>query len=156
VDRSFLPGPGELGSWLIFVSGLALLVAVVLIPAGNDLADARAARDEALALERYELERLDRYETYLEALDRRDDRLLRSLAMSQLRLTPADRHVLLPVGATGDIDLFGPIEPVPELDEPAARPVSTLEDLATHQRKRLWLIAGGVLCLFVGLLPPGR
>lgn len=141
---------------MIFASGLALLVAVVLIPAGNDLADARDARDEALALERYQLERVARHESYLHALDRGDERLLRSLAMSQLRLTPDDRHVLLPVGGTGDIDLFGPIEPDPILDEPRAHPVSTLEELATHRRKRLWLIAGAVLCLFVGLLPPSR
>jgi hypothetical protein len=150
---SLLPGSGTLGGWLIFLAGLAMLIAVVLIPASVDLADARQSRDQAHARERHGQARLVRYETYLTALQQHDETLLRSLAMSELNMAPADRLTLLPPRGPGDLDLFGPLEPTPVSMTTRQRPRSVLETLATDRRQRLWLIAGAMLCLFIGLLP---
>lgn len=153
VYPSLLPGSGTLGGWLIFLAGLAMLFAVVLIPASADLEDARLSRDQTLAREQHGEARRVRYQTYLNALDNRDETLLRSLAMSELNMAPADRLTLLPPNGPGDLDLFGPLEPTPVAMIRRDRPRSVLETLATDQRQRLWLLAGSVLCLFVGLLP---
>jgi len=150
---SLLPGSGTLGGWLIFLAGLAMLFAVVLIPASVDLEDARLSRDQTLAHEQHGEARLARYETYLSALEARDETLLRSLAMSELNMAPADRLTLLPPRGPGDLDLFGPLEPTPVALTTRERPKSVLQTLATDRHQRLWLIAGSVLCLFIGLLP---
>ena len=150
---SLLPGPGTLGGWLIFLAGLGMLLAVILIPAQADLQHARDSRDQTLAREQHELDRIARYQQYLVSIENRDEPLLRSLAMSQLNMTPSDRLTLLPPNGPGDLDLFGPIEPTPVSLASHESPKSLLERLATDRTRRLWLIAASVLCLFVGLLP---
>jgi hypothetical protein len=161
-ERPHAPFPGPVASWLFFLAGAALLLAMVIIPAQADLAEARWQRDRAMAREAYELERLRRHEAYLDALDVAEPRLVRSLAASQLNLVPTDRGVLLPPDLAHDIDILGPLEP-PTWTEPAApRPVSRLARWSADRSTRLWLIAGAMLCLFIGLLPgasarrPGR
>ena len=150
------PGSGVVGGWLIFLAGLGMLGAVVLIPAQSDLARTRQARDAMLLREQVELRRIDRHRQYLHAYENGDPRLLRSLAMSQFNMTPVDRKVLLAPGGPGDLELFGPIEPTTRVGLIAGQEPSRLAQLATDRRTRLWLIAGAVWCLFVGLLPPSR
>jgi hypothetical protein len=153
--------------WLFLLAGLGLLAATVLIPASDDLAAARWQRDRALAVEAHRIQRLERYEEYLSALDNREPSLVLSLAASQLNQIPQGRAPITgargALGATGDASVFPGLEP-PPLTLPGRRKVdSTLQRLTTNDHWRLWLIAAGAACVLIGLLPasngwghPGR
>lgn len=80
--------------WLFVVAGTALIGAALLIPAADDLAEARFLRDRAMAIEQHRLERLSRHEEFLEGLEAKDQTLALSLAASQLNQIPADRTPL--------------------------------------------------------------
>ncbi len=144
--------------WLFLVAGLAILGATVLIPAADDLAQARLLRDQALSLERHRQDRLDRYESFLGAITQEQPALVLALAASQLNQIPADRSPvpgLLPQ-PTPNASVFPALEPEP-LVLPTPRPVnSLLHRLTTGERSRVWMIAGGVLCILLGLLPPAK
>ena len=134
--------------------------ATVLIPAQDDMTEARWKRDRAVAIERNRLERLDHYGAYLEALERGEDSVVLSLAAAQLNMAPEGHQ---PVSALSDpsrrdASVFPSLEPdPPELPLPPDRTHrSKLAMLATGERSRLWLIAGGALCVMIGLLPPVR
>jgi hypothetical protein len=146
--------------WLFLFPGLALLGATVLIPAQDDLSEARWKRDRAAAIERNRLDRLDHYGAYLEALDRGEDSVVLSLAAAQLNMAPEGHQ---PVSALSDpsrsdASVFPSLEPDPPvLPAPPDRTHrSKLAMLATGSRSRLWLIAGGALCVMIGLLPGAR
>lgn len=144
--------------WLFLLPGLALLGATVLIPAQDDLNEARWKRDRAVAIESNRLDRLDHYGSYLEALDRGEDSVVLSLAAAQLNMAPEGRQpvIALSDASRRDASVFPSLEP----DPPALPPApdlsnrSRLARLATGARSRLWLIAGGALCVMLGLLPP--
>lgn len=142
--------------WLFLVSGLALLIATVLIPAYDDLADARYRRDVALAVESRALERVRRHADYLESLRRGDERLALSLAAQHLSLIPEGRRVVPLEGepAARDLNPFAALEPPPVSVPRRARPDSILQRWTTDDRSRLWLLAGGSMCILMGLLPP--
>lgn len=141
--------------WLFLIAGLAILAATVLIPAQDDLAEARWLRDRALAVEGHRQERLDRYAEYLRSLDDADQSLIQSLAASQLNQIPADRMPL--EGATdtarSSASVFPALEPEPLKLEDRRTVGSLLERWTTNDRARIWLIAGGALCVLIGLLP---
>lgn len=147
--------------WLFLVAGLAVLSATVLIPASDDLARARLQRDRALAIEERAANRLSRYSDYLDALGRRDPAVALSLAATQLNLAPEGK-TLLELSPDGwdpsafDASIFDDLEPeptpLPELDLPD----TALRRLTTDDTARLWLIAGGAMCVLVGLLPASR
>jgi hypothetical protein len=146
--------------WLFLCPGLVLLGATVLIPAQDDLAAARWKRDRAVAIEMNRLERLDHYGAYLGALDRGEDSVVLSLAAAQLNMAPEGHQ---PVSALSDpsrrdASVFPSLEPDPPVlpPPPDQSHRSKLATLATGERSRLWLIAGGALCIMVGLLPPVR
>jgi len=147
--------------WLFLIAGLAVLSATVLIPAYDDLARARLQRDRALAIEERAATRLSRYSDYLDALGRRDRAVALSLAATQLNLAPEGKTVLelAPGGwdpEAFDASIFDDLEPaptpLPELDLPD----TALRRLTTDDTARLWLIAGGAVCVLVGLLPASR
>lgn len=146
--------------WLFLLPGLAILAAAVLIPAYDDLQEANWARDRAAAVEKHRLERIDRYGTYLDALEREDPSVVTSLAASQLNMVPETFEPIAPPTDPGQLNasVFPLLEPDafsdPEL--PPKRNRSTLERLATGSSTRLWLIAGGALCVIIGLMPPSR
>ncbi len=144
--------------WLFLLAGLALLGATVLIPAAEDLANARWKRDAALTYERHRLDRLERYQGYLDALDRREPALIMTLAESQLGLMPADRGLLSTPNDSRvrSVSVYPALEPPPlDLPEPRQPTNSRLARWAMGPQ-RLWLIAAGAVCVLVGLLPAAR
>lgn len=142
--------------WLFLIAGCAVLVAAVLIPAQDDLAVAQWQRDKARAVERWRAERLASYTAFLNALDAGDPTLVRSLAATQLNLTPAGATPIIatPHGGRADASIFPELEPAFEPVPEPVPPDSTLHAWATDGRARLLLIAAGAMCLLYGLLPP--
>lgn len=147
-SRPRTPGPG----WLYVAAGLAICAAGVLIPAQDDLAALRRQRDcltEEIAAGEA---RIAAHSGFLDHLHHRDPSLIRRLAASHLNVTPSgDRAVLLASSRETTIDRWID-ESVPggrRRVEPA-RP-SVLRRLATGPH-RIWLLGGGVLCVFIGLL----
>lgn len=141
--------------WLFLIAGLAILAATVLIPAKDDLEEARWLRDRALAVEQHRQDRLGRYSDYLKSLDDADQSLIQSLAASQLNQIPDDRVPLPGATETGlsSASVFPALEPDPLLLEDRAKVGSMLERWTTDDRTRIWLIAGGAFCVLIGLLP---
>lgn len=138
------------------MAGTALLVATVLIPAADDLAEARWHRDRALAVERYRGQRLENYSEFLDAIARQDRSLVVSLAATQLNKAPANRMPMLDTTEVGtrSASVFPSLEPVFEAAPAPRRPDSMLQRWATDNRRRLWLIVSGGVCVLIGLLPP--
>jgi hypothetical protein len=147
--------------WLFLIAGLGTLGATVLIPARHDLDVALWQRDRALAIERHRQDRLDRYGQYLKALEQRDECVVLSLASMQLNKSPLDRVPLSPRNdpASLSASVFPALEPPPPTYPP--KPVVTerssiLARWTINDATRLWLLAAGVLCCLVGVLPPSR
>lgn len=144
--------------WLFLIAGVALLGATLLIPAADDLAEARWIRDRALAVENHRMARLSRYEEYLGALENKDPSLVLSLAASQLNQIPADTAIIpgLEIAPDADASVFLALEP-PPLVLPERKVIdSRLQRWATDSSKRVWLLAGSALLIMIGLLPPSR
>ncbi len=149
--------------WLFLLSGLAIIAAVSLIPAQHDLQQALWQRDRALAIEGHRLQRLERYAAYLAALRDNDPSVLISLAATQLNVSPVDRIPLEPMGeiAKTSASVFPSLEPdplqlptkPPAEDDAQRHKLSILERLSINDSSRLWLIAAGMLCTLLGLLP---
>ncbi len=152
-------GPLIDAGWLFLISGVALISFTVIIPAYNDLQDARFYRERMRLAEDHRELRLSRYQEYQSALNRADDTLVRSLAAMQLNQAPADQELIKSEGdiATRTASPFGSLEPPPlVLPEKVDPPKSTLEKWATDDRSRLWLLAAGALLILVGMLPAAR
>ena len=122
------------------------------------LSEARWQRNKALAIERHRTARLERYGQYLAAVQRGDDDIMLSLMATQLNMSPAARVPLMAPDDSRRVSAspFPGLEPEP-MDLPA-RPSweehpSLLTRLTTNDRHRLWMLAGGVLCLLLGVLP---
>jgi hypothetical protein len=142
--------------WLFLVTGLAVLGTAVLIPAYADLDAANLARDRAAAIEENRRDRLTRYGTYLDGLERGDESVIVSLAASQLNMVPEGRQPLDPPVNPGlqNASVFPLLEPdPPRLPEALAPNQSLLAQLANGERSRLWMIGGGALCVLLGVLP---
>ena len=142
--------------WLFLIAGVALLGAATLVPAADDLGEARLLRDRALLYEQLHQNRLDRHVSYLEAIERGDERLVRSLAASQLNLSTTDRELVEPLDAAlpARASVFAELEPDPIPAPQRHRAGSVLERLTTNTRSRLWVIIAGSACLLIGLIPP--
>ncbi len=144
--------------WLFLMAGLCTLAATVLIPAQHDLDLARWQRDRAAAIERHRLDRIERYGTYLQAVQNDDECVVLTLAAVQLNRSPVDRVPLSVRAEPGNTSasVFADLEPPPAVMPP--KPVvgersSMLARWTINDRTRLWLLAGGVLCVLIGLLP---
>lgn len=154
LSDSIKPDPaGDLGRWLIFLSGLTILVASLLLPAQADLRATLIERDRTLHTERVKEHRNERYRAFLNELVNPDAQTTELLAMSQLGMIPRDRTALLTEGQPEDTMLLQAIDPVGEPFLPQAREATRLERLTTSGRWRLWIIAAGALALLYGLLP---
>lgn len=137
---------------LFIAAGLALCAAGVLLPAQKDLFHLRQQLADLAFQEQVGTERLRAHAAMVADLEIGDAQLYHRLAASQLNLIPAgDRPVFVatsvPVGITEWIDATVYREPPP----PAPWPESRLSRLATGPN-RLWLIGGGAMCVFLGLV----
>lgn len=144
--------------WLFLLPGLAMLAATVLIPAYDDLMEARWVKARTAAIEQNRLDRLKHYGMYLDALEREDPSVVMSLAASQLNMIPESFEPLAPSSDPANLSasVYALLEPEPA-DVTAAQPArdkSRLEGWATNERNRVWLIVGGGFCVLIGLLPP--
>lgn len=140
--------------WLFLLPGLAILAATVMIPAGNDLDEARLAREKALVAEAHSAKRLENYTTYLDALRRGDEPLALALAATHLNLAPEGRTVLAMPDERSDANPFPALEPGPPPQVTLLIPDTVLQRWTNDDRTRLWLTAGGAMCVLIGLLPP--
>jgi hypothetical protein len=140
--------------WLFLLPGLVIIAATVLMPAGDDLARARAYREKALALETYRSQRLANHLTYLDALQQGDETVLLDLAASQLNLAPADREVIIAPAGLTDASVLDRLDATYKAPTVALPPDSLLHRLTTNRHTRLWMIAGGAMCVLYALLPP--
>ena len=145
--------------WLFLLVGITTIAATVLIPAQHDLDIARWQRDRAGVIEKHRLERLEHYGKYLRSLDCADETVVLSLAAVELNQSPLDRVPLnpRPDPASVTASVFPQLEPEPAVMPP--KPVVTsrsslLARWTIDDRTRLWLLAGGVLCTLIGLVPP--
>lgn len=144
--------------WLFLVAGLAILCATVLIPAADQLDEAKWLRDRAIAIEQHRQSRLNRYEEYLNALDERDPVLIRSLASVHLNKVPVDTPSIpgVVVGPASNTSPFLSLEPPPLVLPEKAVVESRLAGMVRSDRWRPWLIIGGAVCVLIGLMPPSR
>lgn len=141
----------RLTGWLYLAAGAALLAAVALIPAQDELARARAIQEKAeTQIERRRAMLADCGDR-LAALAEPNDTLLASLALTHLNLAPAGARWI-------DLDAqAAPPHRVATVSErrPAPQPErSTLARIATERPWRSVLIVLGAVCVLVGLLPP--
>ena len=148
-------------AWLFLAAGLAILGLVMILPAYEDLAEARFRRDRALAVEAHRESRLARYEEFLGAIENRDPSLVMSLAATQLNQIPTERAALplgsaVVSGAGGDASVFPSLEPEPMVLPERERIPTRLERLVTGERTRGWVLLVGAVCVLVGLLPATR
>lgn len=138
--------------WPLVLAGLALIAALTLIPAWDQLEQTRFERDKLLAMDAQGRERIRRQARYLAALDRGEAALIRSLALDQMRLVPAGRTAVLEPPPPGPVDIFEPLEPAPVTIR-AVRPTdSVLARLSRSDRLRPWLIGLGALMVLVGIV----
>ncbi len=141
--------------WASFLAGLALFVAVALIPPAADLDHIRLQRDRILAMEQTDLDRLANYRAMLKALTEQDPSTIRLVVASQLQLVPRDRTALVLPGLPEDPRLFELLEPAPHpLPTGSDRVPSTLARLAGDSKGRFVLLAIAGLALLWGLMPP--
>jgi hypothetical protein len=138
--------------WLYVIAGLALCVVGILVPARRDLADLRRQRDRLVDARAIGDQRHDAYETFLQRLEDDDPALLRRLAASQLNLVPADETpVLVAASRTATVTEWIDQNVRTQRLEPALPPGTLLDRLVGGPR-RLWVLLGGVMIVFVGLL----
>lgn len=144
--------------WLFLLAGLAVVACTILIPAAADLEAAKWERNKALAIERHRAARLERYGQYLAAVHRGDDDVMLSLMATQLNVSPSYRVPLMAMEDPRRVSAspFPALEPdalvLPPKPDMLNDP-SLLTRLTTGERSRLWLIAGGVLSILLGVLP---
>lgn len=156
-SRGSAPARGPLldPGWLFLISGLVILAATVLIPAKNDLDEARFYLDRALAVEKHRLDRIERYVGYLDALDKGDEGTILALAAMQVNKTP-DGNVLLmsEEPSRRSASVFSQLEPPPMVLPERRVERSRLETWCLSDTPRLIMTAAGAMCVLIGLLPP--
>ncbi len=142
--------------YLFIVAGLGLAAAIALIPAIDDRDEARHYRDKALALEAYRASTLARHAQYLDALQGRDEVLVRSLAVARRNAAPRDRSLLVaPESAgVGTASILARLEGAYDPPSRVGVADTRLRRLATHPTARLALIAASAVAILYGLLPP--
>jgi hypothetical protein len=144
--------------WLFLVAGITLVGATILLPASEDLAEARHRRDVALVYEAHRKERIARYEEYIKALDTREPSLVYSLAASQLNQIGEGRGMIGSIGdaRSSNVSVFPALEPPPMAVPERVKVESRLQHWAMNERTRMLMLAGGMLLVLIGLLPAAR
>ena len=148
---------GFVCSWALLLAGIALLGAVVLIPAERAALAARNERNLALAKEQHLLERLDRYREALTELESSDQIALQGWRANQLNVLPQGRRPLSErprtIPASGTTSVFASLEPDPVAPRRTEPIDSALARVASHGSMRLWAIALGTIMIFASVLP---
>jgi hypothetical protein len=146
----------HISKWMGFLSGLALIVAVALIPPAADLDSMRLTRDRVLALEQTDLTRIQNYEAFRDALDARRPDTIRLVLAAQLQLVPRGQTALVLPGLPEDPRLFELLEPPPTVLPKSVAPTvpSRLTRMASSEIGRLALIGLATLAIIWGFLPP--
>lgn len=141
------------------LAGAALVAAAVLIPAQHGLDLVRYERDRVLAEETFRRDRLERYESYLEALHSGDETLLIDLANREFGLIPEGmRAIEAPGPEQADprwslADPFGELEPVAaDLPDRIEAPSSILGRWFVELGLERWAVVVGAVLIFAGLL----
>lgn len=144
--------------WAYLLVGIVILGAGVLIPAQHDRDIARWERDRALAIESQRLDRLERYSRFLQSLRAGDESVVLWLASNQLNLAPPEYTPVFPVRHydRSDASILPALEPDATRLPAPPKQTSLLGRWSTDDRARLWLLAGGVLAVLAGLMPPAR
>tara|TARA_R110000782_G_scaffold211115_2_gene299072 strand:+ start:27162 stop:27689 length:528 start_codon:yes stop_codon:yes gene_type:complete len=144
--------------WLGFLAGLAMIVAVALIPPAADLQAIRHQRDRVLAMEQTDLARIANYKALITAIDEKDPDTIRLVLASQLQLVPRGKTALVAPGAPDDPRLFEILEPIPTPMPADTAPVapSALTRMATTDLGRLVLLSIAVVAILWGITGPAR
>ncbi len=143
----------EISRWAFFICGLILIIAAATLPLKADLDYTRHQRDLAMVIEQENVARNASYQSMLDAIESKNPDTLRLLAQSNMGLIPASHEALLVPGEQRDPMVFELLEPQP-LARPEFSPqYSRLERLVMIPKSRLWVIAGGIFCVLIGLLP---
>lgn len=146
--------------WLFLFAGIVLLSAVLILPAQEDLDEAKLFLARVHAAEQHRADRLERYQKYHAAVERGEPQVLLSLAASQLNQAPQGQELLVPGDAGAaharDASVFDALEPPPLAMPQRATEPSMLQKWASEPRSRLVLIGAAALCLLIGLLPPTK
>jgi hypothetical protein len=138
--------------WLYVVAGLCLCAAAILVPAQRDLEGLRRQRDRLADEKAVGEARLDAYRSFLRQLEREDPPIIRRLAAAQLNLVPAgETPVLLAASRTATVSewIEGNVRVSRRQPKP---PPETLLSRLVEGRLRLWVLAGGMVIVFMGLL----
>ncbi len=146
----------EIACWGFLIGGIILIIAAAILPLRADLEWTRHQRNLALVAEQESMARNASYANMIAAIENQNPDTLQLLAQSNLGLIQPDQNALVMPGVRSDPMLFELLEP-----EPLARPVfapqySRLEKMVMVPRTRLWILAGGIGLVFVGLLPAAR
>ncbi len=137
--------------WAFLVAGLTLVAAAMLVPAWRELDGVRRDHSRLAAQVDLEARRLAATLQVRDSAQRRDPELTRRLIAWQLNHVPAgDTAFVREVHADG---VLGWIDDAvaPNSAGQAAPPVSRLEGLVTGP-PRLWVLGGGSMLVFVGLI----
>jgi len=138
--------------WMYIIAGLLVIAMATLIPARRDLHELRTQQSELDAKERYAFDRLAAYARFLDHWEQADDALLIRLAGSQLNRRPeGDRPIVLVDNASTAVTDW--IEASVRFEKPAPQPwPQSILSRLTAGRGQLWLLAGGALAVFIGLV----
>ncbi len=139
-----------------FITGLVLIVAAAVLPLRADLEWTTHQRNLALVQEQENLARNASYAQMIAAIDQKNPDTLRLLAQSNLGVIPADHNALVAPGAKPDPMVFELLEPAPLTRPEFAPRYSRLERLVMIPETRLWVIAGGMLLVLLGMLPQAK
>jgi len=146
----------EIARWGFFACGIVLVVAAAILPLNADLEWTRHQADLALVIEQENIARNESYAGMVAAIENQNPDTLRLLAQSNMGLIPATHDALLMPGQRADPMLFELLEPA-ALDRPVFAPqYSRLEKLVMTPKSRLWVIAGGMLLVLIGVLPAAK
>ncbi len=141
-----------LTGWLYLIAGLAMLAAVVIIPAHDELDLARLMERKAAAQVQLRRDMQEDAGERLAALAEPSDALLASLAQTHLNLAPVgtralDLHIALPAYTTRLV----------ADTRPSAEPRrSPLARLVTTRPARSIIILAAAICILIALLPPSE
>ncbi len=137
--------------WPFLLAGLAMVAAVMLVPAWRDVQNVRLERNDLQSVVQYETRRVAATQEMLVSLELDHPELHRRLVAWHLNLLPKGEIAIAREvhggGVLGWID--DTVEPIAASSP--AHSVSNLESLVSGPA-RLWMLAAGVLLVFVGLI----
>lgn len=137
--------------WLFTIAGFVIMAASALLPAQHDVANLKEQLAKLEQEEKVNHKRIQAYEQFLVELKSKDASLLTRLAASQLNLMPqGEAPVLMATSMEHTVSDWIEATVPPEAFETNFVPDTLLTRLASGQR-RLWLMGGGALIVFIGL-----